>query len=124
MEEQKGNQQPEGSAPGKASGEGDCYLLPCPFCGGMHCGVFKEDEFGPWQAGCHDCDVPGPASDTMEGACELWNNRGPREFTKEDIVNLFTCVEYQVDAQLKDIDKREYLKRLSDKVRLWIGAKR
>ncbi|RLC74228.1 MAG: hypothetical protein DRI61_17055 [Chloroflexi bacterium] len=62
-------------AAGKASGESDCYLFPCPFCGGTSVGVWKEDEFSPWAAGCNDCDIPGPNSETRPGACVLWNKR-------------------------------------------------
>ena len=99
------------------------YLLNCPFCGGMSVGIWQEDDFSPWQAGCNDCDVPGPASDTKEGACKLWNSRGPREFTHADIIDLFVAVEHQVDANLDNVEKREYFKKLSEKVRLLMGTR-
>ena len=53
-------------------------LLPCPFCNGTNVGVWDEG-FGVYQAGCEDCDIPGPPADSKIEAAERWNNRPSRD---------------------------------------------
>jgi hypothetical protein len=121
--------------------EAPCYLLPCPFCGEMpHRAKPRKGsgtKTGYWYTvecrnpNCNRCES---TEATIDGAVKSWNRRGPREFTGDDLNNLFAAVEKWLDTITADIEmsnfaskkavkKRENLKSLSNKVRLWIGAR-
>ena len=63
---------------------------------------------------------------------DAWNNRGPAEITKRDLVHLRIALERWIDDVSDDIEmsnfkwkdkikKKEELESLSNKIRLWSG---
>lgn len=112
----------------KNSGELNCCLLPCPFCGGMP----SRDSNG--MVMCKNCFDRENSVATCDDAS--WNKRGPAEFTKDDIALIRTSVERWVDDISDDISddiemsnftwedkirKKKDLGSLVTKIRLWYG---
>ncbi len=98
----------------KNSGAASCYL-PCPWCGRQPY-VFQDGTM--W---CGNDDCQSRTATRMSG--EAWNTRGPREFTKNEIWKMFRAIETYIDIE-PDASQKQFLQKLSNKIRLWVGSKR
>ena len=82
---------------------------------------------------CVDCNIPESQCECGNDDCqsrtatrmsgEAWNTRGPREFTKNEIWEMFRAIETYIDIE-PDASQKQFLQKLSNKIRLWVGSKR
>jgi len=107
------------------SAQATCSIMLCPFCGSTGQSYTRENVNGITISirpvvRCRRCgaEVHG---NTRVSAIEKWNTRGPLELTGEDIAYLFMLVEKAVTSvPHDDVEDREFLKRLSGKVRFML----